>query len=477
MNIADKKEINIPLTIDTPSIEQRSIYSVLNVGIFFSILFFGGLLSLLLPKAKISDIEKRKLCPFPTFGIVNLLEGSYTDSIELYYADNFPFRESFVSVASTFKAFYGYRAEEIMIYTIEKKKEPRIKSSTKGVAKIGGKDTLSLAKLDTLVLVDDTLENDGEFVESVFIYGGKAFQMFGGSATTAKPFSAMVNQYQKSMGAEVQFYCMEIPTPIDFYLPAKYKSKNNYEKPNIDLVYAALDSGIVPVYAYEELKKHTGEYLYFNTDHHWTGLAGYYAYRAFCAAAGLVPYELASFQKKTKKKFLGTLYALTQDKRLKENIDSVAYFKLPIATTCSYYLDEKNKKGIASKLYAETASGGNSYSVFLGGDNPLVRVNTPIKNGRRIVIIKDSYGNAFAPYLALHYEQVFIIDYRYFKSNIPEFIKEYKITDFIFAHNTFVVNSRYTSIKEMALLKSYKGKAKAVKINADSLMIKVDTVK
>ncbi|HWZ22866.1 MAG TPA: DHHW family protein, partial [Cytophagaceae bacterium] len=317
-----------------------------------------------------------------------------------------------------------------------------------------------------------------EYVESVFIYGGKAFQMFGGSASTAKPFINMVNLYRKTLPKDVKIFCLEIPTPIDFYLPAKYKNKNNYEKPNIDLVYAALDSGVVPVHTYEELKKNADKYLFFNTDHHWTGLGGYYAYRAFCASAGFVPYELSAFEKKTKRKFLGTLYSLTHDKRLKENIDSVEYFKLPIPTTCSYYLNEKSKKAYASKLYAETASGGNSYSVFLGGDQPLIKVITPNKNGRRIMVIKDSYGNAFAPYLALHYEQVFIVDYRYFKSNIPDFIKENKITDFIFAHNTFVVNTRYSSSRETALLKSYKGPAVAEKKKiVDTLSVKKDTIK
>ena len=432
-----------------------------------------------MPKDKISETEKRELCKFPTFSVEQLTLGNYTDSIELYFADNFPFRESMVQFSAGLKDLYGYRADDVMIYNIEPKDDPMAVKEDDALKADSNLvyDTISVAQLDSIAIMD-TVKSEGEYVKSVFIFGGKAFQIFGGTKNTAKSFSSMVNQYHKVLGPDVKIFCMEIPTPIDFYLPAKYKNKHNYEKPNIDLVYAALDSGIVPVHAYEELQRNTAKYLYFNTDHHWTGLGGYYAYRAFCASAGFQPYELSALEKKTKKKFLGTMYALTHDKRLKENIDSVEYFKLPIATTVSYFLDEKSKKGISSRLYSESSSGGNSYSVFLGGDCPLIKINTPsIKNDRRILVIKDSYGNAFAPYLALHYEQVFVVDYRHFKSNIADFIKQNKITDFIFAHNTFVVNTRYTAIRELALLKSYRKSAAPKVVVPDSVKVVKDTIK
>ena len=473
------KEENKKDEIMWPSEEGATSTKVawLNTRFFFGLILIGGLLLVFLPKEKISESEKRYLCKFPTYSNENLFTGTYTDSIELYFADNFPFRESMVQFSSGLKDLYGYRPEDVMIYTIEPEKKTLAEVSDAQVQMDTiAVDSITVAQLDSMVVMD-TVKSDGEYVKSVFIYDGRAFQIFGGSKHTAKPFSNMVNQYRKILPPEVKLFCMEIPTPIDFYLPAKYKKKQNSEKSNIDLVYASLDSGIVAVHAYEELQKNTSKYLYFNTDHHWTGLGGYYAYKAFCAAAGFQAYELEAFEKKTKRKFLGTLYALTHDKRLKENIDSVEYFKLPIKTTVSYFNDENSKKGISSRLYAETASGGNSYSVFLGGDCPLIKVSTPNKNDRRILIIKDSYGNAFAPYLALHYEQLFIVDFRYFKSNIADFIKQNKITDFIFAHNTFVVNTRYTSMRELALLKSYRKVAPSKAIVKDTLQLVKDTIK
>ncbi|HVD96554.1 MAG TPA: DHHW family protein [Cytophagaceae bacterium] len=447
---------------------------------FVAIIILGGFLSLVIPKKKISETEKRMLCPFPTFTSTNLFSGNYADSLELYYADNFPFRETLVQLASSTKNLYGYRADDVMIYNIEQKDEQAVKVEKPGATQkmdTISVDSITVAQLDSMVVLD-TMKNEGEYVKSVFIYGGRAFQIFGGTSNTAKSFASMVNKYEQTLGEEVKFYCMEIPTPIDYYLPAKYKNKNNYEKKNIDLLYAALDSGVVRVHAFEEMQKHTDEYLFFNTDHHWTGRGAYYAYRAFCEAAGLKPYELSQLERKTKKKFLGSFYGLTHDKRLKENIDSVEYFKLPIATKAWYYMDAKFKKGASTKLFAEIASGGNSYSVFLGGDYPLMKVTTPNKTGRKIMIIKDSFGNAFAPLLALHYDEVYIADYRYFNTNIPDFIKQNNITDFVFAHNTFVVNTRYSVVRETALLKSYRGPAVLPKkVIVDSLAAPADTLK
>ncbi len=466
----------------TEKTQPFSTSSWATILVFVSILTLGGIASLIIPKNKISETEKRILCPFPTLTFETFFSGNYADSLELYYADNFPFRESFVQFASGTKELYGYRADDIKIYNLEPRNEQATAEPAPKTIVPPHTDSIqtnhtALAPQDSTTVLD-TLKNEGEYVKSVFIYEGRAFQVFGGTATSAKSFSGMVNKYQQAIGEKVQLYCLTIPTPIDYYLPAKYKGKSSTEKKNIDQMYAALDSGIIAVPAFEELQKHTDEYLFFNTDHHWTGRGAYYAYRAFCSVAGLMPYELSQLEKKTKKKFLGSFYGLTHDKRLKDNIDSVEYFKLPVETKAWYYTDAKAKKGTPTTLYAEIAAGGNSYSVFLGGDYPLIKATTSNKTGRKIMIIKDSFGNAFAPYLALHYDEVYIADYRYFNTNIPDFIKQNGITDFIFAHNTFVANTRYSVVREAALLKSYRGDHSPVKkAPADSLAMPKDTIK
>jgi hypothetical protein len=81
-----------------------------------------------------------------------------------------------------------------------------------------------------------------------------------------------------------------------------------------------------------------------------------------------------------------------------------------------------------------------------------MRVNTSVKNGRKVLIFKDSYGNAFSPYLASHFEEVYIIDFRYYTGSIKTFVQNNNITDIVFAHNVYASNSSFTVKREMGML-------------------------
>jgi hypothetical protein len=129
----------------------------------------------------------------------------------------------------------------------------------------------------------------------------------------------------------------------------------------------------------------------------------------------------------------------------------VEYYKIPFKTDALYF-PKGISQGLPTRLYAENARGGNSYGVFLGSDFPLMKVVSENKTGKKIVVIKDSYGNAFVPFLSSHYEEVFIIDYRYFQGSIKTLIKNHGIQEVLFAHNTFMLNSAYTASRARAFL-------------------------
>lgn len=50
-------------------------------------------------------------------------------------------------------------------------------------------------------------------------------------------------------------------------------------------------------------------------------------------------------------------------------------------------------------------------------------------------MIKDSFGNSFIPFLANHYENISIIDPRYFNTSITDYIKEKDIDEVLFLFN------------------------------------------
>lgn len=252
----------------------------------------------------------------------------------------------------------------------------------------------------------------------------------------------MLNSYHEEL-PDVQIYNMIIPTAIEFYVPDKYRDLTQSQKAMIDLVYGTLDPSIKKVDAYSELAAHTDEYIYFRTDHHWTGLGAYYAYRAFCGEAGLTPKELSDFETRRLDDFIGTMYSQTQDTTLLKNPDYVDYYLFKQPYEAQRFLVDAPYSGVDSTLWGEYAQSPNSYSVFLHGDFPLVQVKTGIGNGRRILVVKESFGNAFAPFLINHYDEVYIVDQRYFQLPLVDFIREHGINELVFANNSFAVCTPY----------------------------------
>jgi hypothetical protein len=422
------------------STSGKVVYSL----IFSSILIIGGLLFFILPKEKISENEKRKLTPLPQFKVSSLQSGALMDSLDLYFSDNFIFRNTLISTANEIKEHFGKKDEETRIYTTQSKpKAKTILNSNNAKAK---EETTTEKSTATN---DEDSDTPYENIKSVIVYKNRAIQIFGGLNSVLKNYAGMVSKYKKELGPGINVYCMAVPVGSDFFLPSSFK--HNKEKNSIDYLYSQLDPSVKGVRAYEELEKHQQEYIQFNTDHHWTGRAAYYAYTAFCKSAGFTYLPMNKFNRKVIHNFVGTLYYYTLSESLKKNKDSVEYFKIPNKTN-AFYFSEGMTKARPTTLYAERARGGNSYGVFLGADFPLMRITSDVKNGRKILQIKDSYGNAFAPFLPSLYEEVFVVDYRYFNGSIKELVKKYGITDVVFSHNIFVINSSFTAKRENSML-------------------------
>ena len=406
--------------------------------LFLSIIYLGGLLFIILPHDKVSVNEKRSLSPFPILTSNNYLTGKYTDSINFYYSDNFLFRDHLIALSNKLKEKRGIKNLDIKIYT-KNEKAGNLIEKNKIENNIKAADTINI------------LNNDNEYqnIKSVIVYKNRALQMFSGSKKVAASFSKLMGEYKLTF-PDVNVYCMAVPVGGDFYLPNNI-NKNNEIK-FIDALYASLVNGVIPIRAYESLKPHYKEYLQFNTDHHWTGRAAYYAYEAFCNTIGISQVPMEKLNRKVIKGFLGTLYYYTLSPELKNNKDSVEYFKIPNETKTVYYTKNSNTP-VKGNLYAESARGGNSYGVFLGGDFPLIKIVSSIKNNKKILVLKDSYGNAFVPYLASHYEEIYVIDYRYYEGGVKNLVKNNNITDILFAHNVFMFNTNYTIVKERNFLK------------------------
>lgn len=448
-----------------PRISNRSRLATVNVFTFSTLLAVTGLFFFLTPKMAVSDSEKRELASLPVYSWDSLLHGKYIDSLELYTADHFPLRNELIELSLGMKEWRGIRNDEIAFYDASDIKKPDV--------------PIVVDKTDS---VSDTTTTDsivgppGEEVNNLFIYEGRAMEIFGGNCNMAQSYARTINKYQAALqGKGVQIYDIAVPSSIEYFAPGQYKKQYSTEKKNIDCVYGALDPAIKGVDAHGSIAAHTNENIYFRTDHHWTGLGAYYAYTAYCTSAGLTPLALDQMEHKQKTGYLGSLYWLTRDSRLKENPDTVDYWKIPGKYKTTVYHKGNETKGFAGTIYAESASGANGYGVFLGGDYPFMKIESDNKNGKKAVLVKNSYGNPFATYLPYHYETVFVVDYRYYGGSLLELIEKEKITDLIFLNGVFSIN---TSWHIMMVGKVMHGVGKKVPTPStpDSAKLKQDSV-
>jgi hypothetical protein len=408
----------------------RKMIQVVNTILFVGLLTAGGIASVTMKKADVSAMENRKLTPLPKYTDSALWSGAYFKQMDMYYADNFPFREKWISISSSFRNSIGFQSSEIKMYDqVNDAEANEKKDTTKDVVQTNGP------------LPDDGAV--GEVKKRVFVFKQRAFEMFGGGEAMGRSYATVINSYNRLLSPGIQVYNLIIPVALEFEITEKYAKLQKPNRPAIENIYNTLDSSIKKVWAIDEIRKHRTEYIYFSTDHHWTSLGAYYAYRAFCATAGIIPVSLDSIPSKVKPAFLGSLYRLTRDPSLKSNPDSVRYYLF--SDSVNFYVGSSNNINYwaKSKMYGEGASGANSYSVFLQGDLPIVKMETQHKNGRKIAIVKESYGNAFAPFLINNYEKVVVVDQRYYTGDFISMLKAEGINELLFINNIFAAHTPF----------------------------------
>lgn len=445
--------------------EQLRRLGWVNIAVIGCALALFFLASLLLEKPVRSVIEKRDLARFPAVSAKALLSGGLTRDIETWYADTFPLRDAFVGLSAVVDESRGVRFDDVRIVapsggetqeippdastrTPAPQPEPQGRQNAAVSSADASSDREETAPFVPQVdpnhdhaVIDDGM-GPGAINNGTFVYKGMAMSLFGGLRENGSWYAETINRYHSELPG-VRIYDMVIPTAIEFYVPDKYRDLTQSQKDMIDYIYGRLDPEIKRVDAYSQLQKHADEYIYFRTDHHWTGLGAYYAYVAFCEQAGITPLQISDFETRRLDDFIGTMYAQTQDTTLLKHPDYVDYYIFDQPYTAERYDRGAPYTPISWSLWGEYAKSPNSYSVFLHGDFPLIKVKTGIGNGRKIMVVKESFGNAFAPFLINHYDEVYIVDQRYFELGAIDFIKQNGINELIFANNSFAACTPY----------------------------------
>ena len=433
----------------------KNIFSFITVSVFSLSLLCVCISFFVLPKSGYSIIEKRELTPFPKFSFSALFNGSYTDDITKYVSDNFVAREKLVEFSSFIEDKRGIRADGVKIYSDEglNNKTLSIDTPLKRIKKTSLSDETPLLgeeikkKIDFLANLQnaqelENLDSDeikGQKAGPLFIIGDTALEIFSASPADAANYIDILNNYRKAIPSKVNVYNLITPNHFEFGLPKKYKSEvGRSQKDVIDEIYSSLDSSIITVDAYSNIKKHyqNGEYLYFRTDHHWTALGAYRAYEAFAQSAGFAPTPLEDFEKRLVEKFLGTFYSSTHDKNLENNPDFVEFYAPTNEHTVIHYKENGIDSYVGALAYKSVSNISFGYLVFMGGDIPISITETDANTGRSLLIFKESYGNAFVPFLTRNFDIIYVADIRTFPFNAVDYVTEKGITDVLFLNNT-----------------------------------------
>lgn len=443
------------------------LYNKISIAVILGVIALTAVLLAVLPRPKTSELEKRELAPMPEFSAKALFSGEYFSGIAEHFSDTVPFREQLVVLNSRMKkamgisspTFYGTvdivaddegnSLEETPVQTESAQTEPVPQQTDVAVSEKTEENDSAVTETSA---VSETTEsektgiadfsNNGIVVDGVKMYGEDAgVMLFGGNKKQGARYAEIINKYKASLG-NVNVYNMVVPTSVEFYLPKKYSKYSSSEKESIDYIYSCLSPDVTPIDAYSKLAEHTDEYIYLRTDHHWSPLGAYYAYTAFCEALGMEYHPITDYTEKVKDGFVGSLYGYTNDITLANAPEQFHYFLPPDVTYSvqTYYYDTLAPKN-GGALFHEYVEGANCYGMFLGADAIHTKITTSTKNGRKIVVFKESYGNAFVPFLVNNFEEIYVIDIRYFGTNAVDYIKKIGATDVLFIDNCFAANT------------------------------------
>lgn len=289
---------------------------------------------------------------------------------------------------------------------------------------------------------DTNVADGGEKAGSVFVCNdGRGIPLFGGG--TGANYIAAINEVKKQVGSQVNVFSMIVPTSGSFYMPKGYENLTASEWDCIQRINAQF-VGIIPVDAYTALSKHTNEEIFSRTDHHWNQLGAYYAAEEFTKTAMIdVPFApLSSYERHDIEGYLGSLYkSSNQNTTMRDHPETFTYY-IPPNDFTTLYMNPEDTSFWQSSMFVQQPV-DQSYSMFMGGDRKVVHITTDVNNGRKLLIIKDSYPNSLVPCLTGSFQEIWTADMRFLKymehfpHSISQIVSENGITDVLFCMNTF----------------------------------------
>lgn len=347
-------------------------------AVFVGVILLFGLLTLLLPDREYSAQENRMLAQAPAFSLSALADGSYFVKSEDHLADQFAGRDAWMSLNFVRARVFGAKESGGVYlghggYLIQAPNEP----NREAIAR-------SLQAMESFAARHSDLH----------------------CYLTAAPNAFCILEKKLPVGAPVRD-----------------------QRADLSVMQSTLSS-VQFIDVTDALAEHSGEYIYYKTDHHWTSLGAKYAFEAMAPALGITPVEDYDVYT-VSTSFEGTLASKSGSHGVRDTITvyaptyGVEYkvsYRDTQTTVCSVYdaacLEEKDQ-----------------YTVFLGGNHPRIDVVTTAPGNRNLLLLKDSYANCFVQFLTPYFEKIIVVDPRYYYDSLETLLRAEGITDVLFLYN------------------------------------------
>lgn len=449
-----------------PDNKQKKKMQLINAAVTAAV-FVGITVSLIVLERPVkSETEKRSLAEFPDFTFEDFISGKYTAGVSNWFNDTVPWRDGFKDISANITKHMGISLGGVKlvgtpttVVTEATTAAPATAPTTETAApsaseNTGTEETREITPTQTEAATEPPYDPRNEIAPGVQSNGiliveqkghWRAINLYGGGFARDR-FVEQVNAFAEDLDGFANVYVMTVPTCGEYYTPANYAEYNASQSEDISYMAEHFSDKVTNVDCLKVLEQHLEEEIYARTDYHWMPLGAYYTAGEFAKAAGIEFPDLETYDKREREGFVGSWYGNTGEAVLLNDPEVFTYYIPANDFSCYYYDTAYNYDG---KYPFFVQQEKDLYSTFMGGDAKIVRIETDVKNGRRLLVFKDSYGNAEIPFYMNGYEEIYVCDIRFFDLNAVEFIKENEIDDLLFTMCTFSAggdNSKYLEV-------------------------------
>lgn len=201
-------------------------------------------------------------------------------------------------------------------------------------------------------------------------------------------------------------------------------------KADFDLVKKTL-TNITVVDPTETLINNKEENLYFYTDHHWNMRGAYYGYQALSKEMAWDCKDLSEYDSEVvSEEFRGTLYSKAPLSFAKK--DKIEVFTNTMGNYQVTFEDGKMLHSLFAKsnLYIK-----DKYTYFLDGNHPFITIKSNAGTKKKALVFKDSYSHAMLPFVADQYDEMDVVDLRYYRDDIKKLIQDGNYDDILLLYN------------------------------------------